>query len=315
MADYTANKYLSNKKKQKFAHIILMGWFWITEKDGSTASAAATDAMPVAKLKQSFTGLFWSSPVDKDALFSQGLEEKRLKTTEPISKCPVDHTKLMSRKVSQCPVHEKGSLNPDNNMPELSSLKVPGQKLDLPTERTISSIPKGNSDTSGHWEYPSPQQMLNAMVRKTGPAGIPEDAVESMVDVHNFLNEGVWREVLEWEKPYTDRVNVMPRLLKFTGRPEDLSPRAAFLQLLGKVYPSRFAGPLPFDRHDWTVLRMTPSGNWQEVRYVIDFYEAPDDGEKPVFSVDVRPAADSLENVMDRLKRSAGPLYDKAMGK
>lgn len=292
-----------------------MGWFWTPKREGSTTSAADTEDLPVAKLKQSFTGLFWSSPVDKDALFYPSAEKERPETNEPISKCPVDHTKLMSRKISQCPVHENGNLNPDNNMPELSSLKVPGQQLDLPTERTISSIPKGSSDGSGNWEYPSPQQMLNAMVRKTGPAGIPEDAVESMVDVHNFLNEGVWREVLEWEKPHTDQVNVTPRLLKFTGRPEDLSPRAAFLQILGKVYPSRFAGPLPFDRHDWTVLRMTSSGNWQEVRYIIDFYEAPDEGDKPVFSVDVRPAADSFENVLDRLKRSAGPLYDKAMGR
>lgn len=153
------------------------------------------------------------------------------------------------------------------------------------------------------------------MVRKTGPEGIPEDAVESMVDVHNFLNEGVWQEVLEWEKPYTDQVQVSPRLLQFTGRPQDMSPRAAFLQFLGKVYPSKFAGPAPFDRHDWTVLRMTPSGSWKKVRYVIDFYEAPDEGDKPVFSVDVRPAADSFENVLDRVKKSAGPVFEKAMGK
>ena len=47
---------------------------------------------------------------------------------------------------------------------------------------------------------------------------IPEDAVESMVNVHNFLNEGCWQEILDWEKPYTEKSKIEPKLLKFKER-------------------------------------------------------------------------------------------------
>jgi cytochrome c heme-lyase len=40
--------------------------------------------------------------------------------------------------------------------------------------------------------------MYNAMLRK-GYTDTPIDAVESMVAVHNFLNEGAWAEIVEWE--------------------------------------------------------------------------------------------------------------------
>ena len=38
-----------------------------------------------------------------------------------------------------------------------------------------------------------------------------------------------------------------PRLVRFVGRPQDYSPKARLLNLLGYK--------LPFDRHDWTVDR------------------------------------------------------------
>lgn len=50
-----------------------------------------------------------------------------------------------------------------------------------------------------------------------------------------------------------------PQLLRFRGRPDELSPLARLSSWLG--------GPLPFDRHDWYVDRCGT-----EVRYVIDFY-------------------------------------------
>lgn len=69
--------------------------------------------------------------------------------------------------------------------------------------------------------------------------------------------------------------------------------------------------PLPFDRHDWVVVR--PDGT--EVRYIIDYYH--DDaraGENQVpklhdmdsvksISVDVRPALDSVDAAVDRAVR------------
>jgi len=58
-----------------------------------------------------------------------------------------------------------------------------------------------------------------------------------------------------------------------------------------------FSTPLPFDRHDWTIDRCG-----REVRYVIDYYSAPDEGDNPVFYLDVRPALDSIDSIVDRIK-------------
>ncbi len=222
-----------------------------------------------------------------------------------------------------CPVNHEGSgLNPLNNMPTyIPSSKMPGQQIDLPTQRTISTIPRGEDDNEGNWEYPSPQQMFNAMVRKGKGDGIPEDAVESMVDVHNFLNEGAWQEILQWEKPYTEHNKLEPRLLKFTGRPDDMSPRARMYLFLSKWFPNTFDGNPPFDRHDWTVLRpegQTQDGKkiWRQVRYVIDYYGGPDNEEgMPTFFLDVRPALDNPLNAYDRFKKWSGPVIKKALGK
>lgn len=106
--------------------------------------------------------------------------------------------------------------------------------------------------------------MYNAMLRK-GYTDTPQDAVESMVAVHNFLNEGAWAEIVGWERRFSggfrrgwemcrvgeenaeaevakesdDAVN-QPRLVRFMGRPKDMTPKAAVLQALGYVYPSKY---------------------------------------------------------------------------
>lgn len=247
------------------------------------------------------------------------------KSDQGTSSCPVQHGKSSSQ--SECPVmHDgvgNGGLNPLNNMPNfLSTKRQPGQKLNLPTDRTISSIPKGEDDQS-NWEYPSPQQMYNAMVRKgkidpnTGEE-IPEDAVESMVFVHNFLNEGCWEEVLEWEKPYTEQTKIQPKLLKFMGKPHEMSPRARYYQMMSKIFPKQYSGEPPFDRHDWTVLRADSMSadpdcpGYRKVRYVIDFYGGPDDEEgMPTFNLDVRPALDNLSNAKDRFVHYTKPIIEK----
>ena len=155
-------------------------------------------------------------------------------------------------------------LNPLNYMPSnLSQSRAAGQTVHLPVERTTSSIPRGDSD--GNWEYPSPQQMYNAMLRK-GYDDTPQDAVESMVEVHNFLNEGAWAEITEWERRFsrglgygwqtcrrgeegsvtgagmpTSEQNVpQPRLVRFQGRPKDMTPKAKMLQIMGHFYPAKY---------------------------------------------------------------------------
>lgn len=197
----------------------------------------------------------------------------------------------------------KEEINPSNNMPDLRNAKQSWQKMDLPTEREISTIPDKDGSL---WEYPSPQQMYNAMVRKgkidsvTGKE-IPEEDVESMVNVHNFLNELCWQEVLNWEKFSQKNEDPDVKLVKFTGRPNDITPRARFYHELSKIFPQTISGNLPFDRHDWFVKR----DNGQMVRYVIDFYEQADDEEsgEPVFSCDIRPGLDNLSNCRDRFNK------------
>ncbi|XBW37585.1 hypothetical protein QEN19_003166 [Hanseniaspora menglaensis] len=217
--------------------------------------------------------------------------------------CPVLNPNK-NKKVDEAePVHNEVVINPTNNMPDLRNAKQSWQKLDLPKEREISTIPKNDGSL---WEYPSPQQMYNAMVRKgkidsvTGKE-IPEEDVESMVNVHNFLNELCWQEIIEWEASTQDFKDPELKLVKFTGRPNDLTPRARFYNELSKLFPEKISGNLPFDRHDWFVKR----GNGQMVRYVIDFYELPDDeitGE-PIFSCDIRPGIDNFSNCKDRFKK------------
>ena len=80
-------------------------------------------------------------------------------------------------------------------MPELAQTPAPNQTIHLPTARTQSSIPR---DEQAKWDYPSPQQFYNALVRKGWET--PEEHIETMVDIHNFLNEQAWMEVLKWEK-------------------------------------------------------------------------------------------------------------------
>lgn len=92
-------------------------------------------------------------------------------------------------------------LNPLNNMPHLSQTPAPSQSTALPLERTESSIPRSpspdGSEVPPKWEYPSPQQFYNALARKGWET--PEEHVVTMVEIHNFLNEMAWKEVLRWE--------------------------------------------------------------------------------------------------------------------
>jgi cytochrome c heme-lyase len=251
-------------------------------------------------------------------------------------------------------------LNPLNYMfSSISQERAPQQTVDLSVDRETSSIPRG--DSQGNWEYPSAQQMYNAMLRK-GYTDTPQDAVESMVAVHNFLNEGAWNEIVGWERTFakglgpgwercrrgeenlnwelmkdemTGNVDQAsePRLIRFQGRPKELTPKARIFQALGWVYPAKFeyvlptqvfrkhlltcftfSTPPPFDRHDWFVQRQTPSGP-KEVRYVIDYYSGdPEPNGEPVFYLDIRPALDSPTAAVERLMRWGGDVWWRASG-
>ncbi|KAF8318767.1 cytochrome c and c1 heme-lyase [Clavulina sp. PMI_390] len=226
---------------------------------------------------------------------------------------PKDHPPIAmsagAQPPAQCPMHNKeDSLNPLNNMPHLPQSRAPNQTMDLPLERTESTIPRSpspdGSETPAKWEYPSPQQFYNALVRKGWET--PEEHVETMVEIHNFLNEMAWQEVMKWEKVNEPNAPE-PQLSRFQGRPGELSPKARFWLFAGRLMPSRFNTEPPFDRHDWVVRRR--SG--EEVRYVIDYYSAPPEPDgSPVFSLDVRPALDSFGAAKARFLASTQEAWD-----
>ena len=145
--------------------------------------------------------------------------------------------------------------------------------------------------------------------------------MNTVIAIHNNMNENTWSQVLEWEKlrnPYvasytspslsttTTSSSLVDtgresKLLRFMGKPDDYSPKARIKMLFGH--------PAPFDRHDWIVDR---GGN--EVRYVIDYYhdessvqidkipsKLTDSSSIQSIKVDVRPALDSISAFIDRL--------------
>jgi cytochrome c heme-lyase len=220
---------------------------------------------------------------------------------------------------------------------DLSQDRAENQTVALPTEREPSTIPKG--DGEGNWEYPSPQQMYNALLRK-GYTDTDATAVESMVSVHNFLNEGAWAEIVEWERRFgrglkkgweicrrgeegamadawknlvEEQEVPQPKLLRFMGRPKEMTPKAAMIQVMGWIYPSAFGTEPPFDRHDWFVQREY-NGQKKEVRYVIDYYSGdPEPTGEPVFYLDVRPAVTPTAAV-ERMMRWGGDVWYRASG-
>ncbi|KAG1151957.1 hypothetical protein G6F60_000665 [Rhizopus arrhizus] len=195
-----------------------------------------------------------------------------------------------------CPMHKSSELNETNMMPNLAQTKQPDQTVDLPTERVISSIPK-SKESDAKWEYPSPQQFYNALRRKGWET--PEEHIETMVDIHNFLNEEAWNEVLKWESKYKCECAEDPYLSKFQGRPQEPTPKARLFSLFG--------APRPFDRHDWYVSRCGTTR-----RYVIDYYEAPEEVPGvPIFHLDIRPALDDVDSMMIRLKEAAKSKWEE----
>ena len=201
----------------------------------------------------------------------------------------------------------------------------PGQTIPLSTHRTMSSIPKGTNTTNdatkssspttpnhqpqneSKWVYPSEQQFYNAMKRKGWDiAPGTESTIPFVVQIHNAVNERGWKEIREWESM---RHNKDPKLVKFIGRPKDLSPKARLLSGL-------WLRKEPFDRHDWYVSREDGS---DMRRYVIDFYNGKEEeqgqgqGQQqsslPSMYLDVRPALDDSDAAIDIMKMFAKDAF------
>ncbi|KAM0351974.1 hypothetical protein ACHAPU_002492 [Fusarium lateritium] len=303
-----------------------MGWFWAD----TTPAVAVPVGHPATTDKAPPPGC----PMHQKSADALNPAAKPAKPVDlpSTSGCPVPH----AARTQEEPKSLISQLNPLNYMfPDLSQKPAPNQEFDLPTTRDESTIPKGSGD--GLWEYPSPQQMYNALLRK-GYTDTDITAVEGMVSVHNFLNEGAWQEILGWEQRFArglykgwqickrgeahsgeeldrhwDGVDTEPSLVRFQGRPKELTPKAHMMQVLGWIYPSKFGTEPPFDRHDWYVAREI-NGQRKEIRYIIDYYSGePDTHGDPVFFLDVRPAATPLGSA-ERIIRWSTDTWWKAIG-
>ncbi|KAI1025675.1 hypothetical protein LB505_001612 [Fusarium chuoi] len=229
-----------------------MGWFWADTPVPAVpvGHPATTDKAPPPGCPMHQKSADAMNPVAKP---------KKPVDLPSTSGCPVPH----AARTQEQPKSLISQLNPLNYMfPDLSQKPAPNQSFALPTTRDESTIPKGTGD--GNWEYPSPQQMYNALLRK-GYTDTDITAVEGMVSVHNFLNEGAWQEILGWEQRFArglykgwqickrgeghvqeeldrqrDGIDTEPSLVRFQGRPKELTPKATMMQVLGWIYPSKF---------------------------------------------------------------------------
>ncbi|KAL1892627.1 Cytochrome c1 heme lyase [Sporothrix stenoceras] len=170
----------------------------------------------------------------------------------------------------------------------------------LPARPVNHEVETGADPVSGNWVYPSEKMFFDAMKRKGNDNARAAD-MRVVVPIHNAVNERAWKEILEWEAPYTGNGPNQcggPRLHSFAGLSTNMSPKARINTLLGYT--------APFDRHDWIVDRCGT-----QVEYVIDFYAgrpgAVSSGSAPLsFYLDVRPKLNTWEGVKMRALRGLG---------
>ena len=151
--------------------------------------------------------------------------------------------------------------------------------------------------------YPSEQQFYNAMLKKGYRP--PVESIPDVLRIHNAVNERSWSQVCKWEKELHG--NTDPKLVRFVGRPKDLSPKAWFNSRVLFTHE-------PFDRHDWYV----EAEDGEPRRYVIDFYEGKESADAkrviqeaghqeapivkpPSMYIDARPALDNPSAAIDRV--------------
>lgn len=243
---------------------------------------------------------------------------KAVEAPVPVERGKVNHdqvieaTVALSSMYSECPqaageaddgcpmkASEKAAsevIDYDNMMPPPNQRPSSDQPFALSTERVESTIPRAS--TGKNWVYPSEQMFWNAMQRKGWDWKKEEEinpaTMTEIISIHNKNNEKAWHEVLAWESLHKDELSATPALVKFGGKPKELSPRAYLRTWMGYERP--------FDRHDWVVNR-----NGKNVRYIIDYYDGGmnEDETDAVVHLDVRPALDSPGAVYDRCKVAA----------
>ncbi|KAK1937502.1 putative cytochrome c/c1 heme lyase [Babesia divergens] len=182
-----------------------------------------------------------------------------------------------------CPLN----LNEDNLMPTLPNRALEDAAKGLATRREVSSITR--TEDGEKWIYPSPMQFYNALALKNKTTPDEAKYMHHAVMAHNKVNELSWEKVLEWERRHA-RTCPNPHLRRFVGKYNHTTPKSLinrFIWGMGK----------PFDRHDWFVNRCG-----REVRYIIDYYDKPEQNDDVQVYIDARPALDSFSALVDRIR-------------
>jgi cytochrome c heme-lyase len=246
-----------------------MGWFWADSNVSIVNARGAPhplpkdgDLSPPVRTYPQYTRITFILTFPQPGCPMHQSTPAVAKPPTPPAESACPYTPVDLPKDSSSTPSKYSKYNPLNYMfSDLSQDRAENQTVALPTEREPSTIPKGNGE--GNWEYPSPQQMYNALLRK-GYTDTDATAVESMVSVHNFLNEGAWAEIVEWERRFgqgfkkgwemcrrgeegamadawkSEEEVPQPKLLRFMGRPKEMTPKAAMIQVMGWIYPSAF---------------------------------------------------------------------------
>ncbi|EIE78706.1 hypothetical protein RO3G_03410 [Rhizopus delemar RA 99-880] len=230
-------------------------------------------------------------PVDHSS-YKHFIPQNNTDTQEPSNdkvqgeaKCPVDHNSYKhfippqsqdSAKTDSCPVDHstyKKSVSPPkegcdsdaidstNYMPKVSEqAPQPGQRMSLGTQRETSTIPRANSSDK-LWIYPSEQMFFNAMKRKNWTPN--EEDMSVVVPIHNAVNEMAWQKILEWERMHETECN-QPMLLKFQGKPKDITPKARIRSWFGGKKDAR--NPMSLSFYLDVRPAPTPAGIWDRLK-------------------------------------------------
>mmetsp|Transcript_9957 Transcript_9957/g.26363 ORF Transcript_9957/g.26363 Transcript_9957/m.26363 type:complete len:219 (-) Transcript_9957:98-754(-) len=211
------------------------------------------------------------------------------------SACPLGYSSSSDTAASSCPLGHSAKPSESSSGASSSKPKVVADDAALGTDhqlsrdRVESSIPSVSGE---NFFYPSEKQFYGSATAK-GHDINPSD-MSMVIAIHNAVNERTWQDILRYEGLHAAEC-ATPKLLRFLGRPGDISPKARLTGLFGRSPP--------FDRHDWHVDRCGT-----QVRYLVDFYDGKQSPTHPVsIHIDARPEL-SFGGVKDRLRLWAQDL-------
>jgi cytochrome c heme-lyase len=82
----------------------------------------------------------------------------------------------------------------------ISTIPRASEVDDAPDAKPANSEKESGTSASGNWIYPSEKMFFDAMKRKGFKSEVAD--MQTIVPLHNAINEQAWKEIKEWEKPW-----------------------------------------------------------------------------------------------------------------